>query len=76
MPTRVRRIPCGHRGQVRYGTAVVCSHGTRTRVVTSTAALAPHVWLFTDGGQGAPHLNRAQAQALVDRLGAWLEDTR
>jgi hypothetical protein len=82
----VRRFPVGQRGQVRYGPPRD-REGLDVEVYTSTAVaeyrptdsggvdvLGPFIWAVSKNE--SLHLTRYEAEALRDRLDAWLQDTR
>jgi hypothetical protein len=60
-------------------TELTDSYGASVRVQESSAASAPHVWIFLEGGavkenNGSAHLNIEQATKVRDALTYWLEE--
>lgn len=65
----------GDRGFFLYGgRPIPTTRGQDIRVVESSAASGPHVWLFNEPeGSAAPHLSLAQAMALRAALDQFIE---
>jgi hypothetical protein len=74
------------RGFHQYGEPLICTYGNTARVVESSAASGPHVWLFAETpptsrlrrdlapGECSLHLNEEQARGLIARLQAWVDE--
>ena len=82
-PTRKVRLFKSNRGFYQYGALMQCTYGTTARVVESSSAEGPHLWLFMDEhggtltrhepGKASMHLNQWQARDLIRRLQTWLD---
>lgn len=78
------KITSSERGFHDYGESVVDSYGTTFYVRESSSASGPHVWVFVEenlmiftraeAGKASLHLDKDQAQALITRLQAWLNE--
>jgi len=68
------------RGFHQYGEPFLDTYDAILDVYESSAASGPHVWLSiekgtVDAAQGAvAHLNPKQAEQLIDRLQAWIDE--
>lgn len=80
----VRIFKRGDRGFHGYGTPLKCTYGTTMKVYESSSAEGPHVWLNVEvnhavlsrhqPGEASAHLNKKQAQALINRLQTWIDE--
>jgi hypothetical protein len=75
-PTPKRAV--SSRGFIQYD-ELTDSYGANCRVVESSAAAGPHVWIFVEdgavkGNNGSAHLDVQQATRVRDALTAWLDE--
>jgi len=75
----VRITKTSDRGFHQYGTLAADSYGITFRVIESSSASGPHVWLFIvptpDIQYGnCLHMNKKQATELIRRLQTWIDE--
>jgi hypothetical protein len=76
-PVKVTKI--NDRGFHQYGTACEDTYGNTFRVVESSAATDPHVWLFIYPSVSMPegdalHLSEKNVEELIRRLQTWVDE--
>lgn len=54
------------------------TYGSRVRIVESSSAAGPHVWIFCDenprDAEPSPHLDVEQARRVIDALQAFVDE--